>query len=309
MTLFPYTTLFRSDLVKNLDVFGRIDVDGSTLPKQIDNFIIQKNSSNNFEVLVRLTNEETISNLEFAREIDGVSGTLLAPSKFGILDVQATESTTFRSTITGEEIDKLVSDIESDEIVKSVQFFGNTLTSKFNTAAGNEGFLDDRILEFYQFEGVEFTLPLWYSISGQSDTSTRTLGYEMLEIYKNGQSTGTQQTIKLASSGTNPTTLEPQTYDFYKGLKEKLVDEVKGADFAQASTITLTSSLDTSSKITKQSLLFSDFFYAIGVRTTDESWANTNRNGNTKIVISDPSQKVFFEKPANFAEEDRKSVG
>lgn len=295
-----------AEMLANFDIFGRTfrDPDNTygQLPTTLDNFVFQKNDLGSLEVLVRVKSNEVVSNIEFLSQVAGVTTSLLQPSKFGILNVQATNNTTFKSIIISDSVTTLTT-IDNTNIAKTVQIFSDSLTSK-NIASQSDQWENDRELEFYQVGEAEFSLPLYYALANSSNTNSRSFGYKELEIYAAGAPTGNQYKITLATDGTKPTILSPATYDMFSGLREQLPTVVASKEnFEKASTITLDSMVDTTNKITKQTLKFSDFFYAIGSRSNEQSWAAVSRTGNTPfIAITDPTQKVFFEKPESFVE-------
>ncbi len=323
-----------SSLNSSLDVFGRwtLGANGTlgsgNYDKEFENFVIQKGTSANntdtIEVLVRLKDGQSISNIQWGNDVT-IPGALNLQqgTRLGILDVQADENNTFKSAIlgtynkgnsngnngsnggittkdtttnTGEypSNGKLVSNISDSTIITKVKFFSDTLTSKKVTTTAKE-VSANRSLTFWQYGTLELSLPLYYAVNDESDISNNTITYNPISIYTNGTPTSNQQTILLSSSETTPTTISPNTYSMFSDLKNKLPSTVQD-NFVQASTITLTSSLYSSNKVTKQELKFYDNFYAIGNR--DEGWNSIDVSNDIKFIkIQDPTQKIFFEQP------------
>lgn len=314
-----------SKMLSSFDVFGRwhLGANGSigtgSYNKDMENFILQAKTEGDkttIEVLVRLKTGESFSDLQWANDNLLQGGTNLTKgSKFGILDVQADDSKTFKSAIlkpsttTREEYPtsgKLIDDISNAKLIKKVTFFSDTLTSKVATSATidpnkpNISKKANRTLEFYQYENVNFSLPLYYAVASKSDESTKSYSYDPINIYTNGVDSKAQQTILLESLPNNPTTLSPNTYNMFSGLKDALPEAAK-TDFQDASKIQLVSSYYSQTKLTNQKLVFYDGFYAIGTR--DEGWSSIDRNNDVKLIrISDPTSKIFAEKPSTTTE-------
>ncbi|MBR2999080.1 MAG: hypothetical protein IKF44_01655, partial [Mycoplasmataceae bacterium] len=145
-------------LKSSLDVFVRFNVQNGSIsdgtdtstgtgvkyPSKFENFIIQVNDQNKVEILVRIKASETIENLRFATTVNlPTASNLTQPLKFGILDVQATQTSTFRSLVENNGVDSpaggaqqpstrkvLVSNIDSNNsIIKDIQCFSSTLSS------------------------------------------------------------------------------------------------------------------------------------------------------------------------------------
>ena len=289
-------------LANNLDIFGRWNTSnnnsivGSTLgyDEMVNTFIFQKNTqTNKFEILVRLKENESLNNLEFSTNIEGATN-LQTPSKFGILDVQASDSQTFRDKIMSESSGKLTNISDSTNVVTSINFFSDTMVAIKDPSA--QGWKNNRSLTFYQGSDVEFNLPLYSCTSIVSGSAN----YSQIDIYQNGISTGDVQNITLTTNGSVASTLQPEVYQMYTDLKAKLPEELRGDDFVEASTITLKSGVDANSTFTKQTLTYSDNFYGIGKRGWSSVSLSAERIGG--IGITDPTQKIFFEKPKNFTE-------
>lgn len=300
-----------STLTSTLDVFGRWNlgangtIGSGNYDKEFENFVIQKGTDNTgkevIEVLVRLKDNQTISNIQWGTDatIPGAVN-LKTGSRLGILDVQANDKNTFRSAILGTfsraassqypTSGKLIDNISNT--VNKISFFSDTLTSKKITSKETRA---NRNLTFWQYGNLEYSLPLYYAVGSESDIANNTITYNPISIYSNGSATSAQQTIILNSTENNPTDLSPTTYSMFSELKNKLPDAVK-ADFVSASKISLKSSLYSSQKVTKQELSFYDNFYAIGNR--DEGWNSVDVSGDVKFIkIQDPTQKIFFENP------------
>ena len=328
-------------LKSSLDIFGRFNVQngsisngnngsgganssgGVSYPNKLENFIIQVNKENKVEILVRIKEQEMIEDLKFATTADLPGASNLAqPTKFGILDVQADQNSTFRSLVenygnenggtTSPSSRKtvLVNDIDSNNsIVKEVQFFSNTLSSKRPTSVSSDNVvLQDRQLEFYQGPNVNLSLPLYFAFDktylkdGNFDETTQTFSYKSLNIFVGGNDSNSQQMININSLSDKASTIEPNFFS----MDETLIKELEAnnspkisENFKDASKIQLKSTFDNATTFTKQTLTFSDFFYAIGQR--EEGWFSINRvNPTTGITILDPTQKIFLEKPENF---------
>ena len=317
------------DLIKSLDVFGRFNVqNGSSIGKsnnstnKLQNFIIQK-KDNNVEILIRVNENEIIENLKFASNVDLPNASnLVSPIKFGILDVQASDNSTFRSLIenngqTPQSVNKLVENIESSDIIKEVQFFSNTLSSSRPKQVTNDNdILQDRKLEFYQGPNVNLSLPLFFAFeknylgSNSSFSDNQTFSYKPLNIFVGGSDSNSQQIININSLSDKASTIEPSFFSMDETLKKTLEENNSSKiseDFKNASTISLKSSFDSSTRFTKQTLTFSDYFYAIGSR--EEGWFSINRaNATSGITILDPTQKIFLERPESFKEESNSTI-
>ena len=328
-------------LKSSLDVFVRFNVQNGSIsddtntstgtgikyPSKFENFIIQVNDQNKVEILVRIKETETIENLRFATTVNlPTASNLTQPLKFGILDVQATATSTFRSLVENNGNDSsnggaqqpstrkvLVSNIDNNNsIIKDIQCFSSTLSSKRPTIVSNDdGVLQDRQLEFYQGPGVNLTLPLYFAYDktylgsgGSFDSNAQTFSYKPLNIFVGGSDSNSQQMISINSSDTKASTIEPNFFS----MDETLIEELEknnsskiSENFKEASKITLNSTFDSTSKFTKQTLKFSDFFYAIGQR--EEGWFSINRVSETNgITILDPTEKIFLEKPTGFTD-------
>ncbi len=299
-------------LFSSLDVFGRwnLGTNGTlgtgNYDKEFENFVIQKGTSASgqevIEVLVRLKANQTISNIQWGTDIT-VPGALNLKQglRFGILDVQANDKNTFKSAILGtftkdasqSQYPTTGKLIDNSDNIKKVSFFSDTLTSKkIVTSKETQA---NRSLTFWQYGNLDLSLPLYYAVGSESDIANNTITYNPISIYSNGSPTSAQQTIMLNSTDNAATTISPNTYSMFSDLKNKLPENVKN-DFVSSSKITLTSSLYTTQKVTKQELKFYDNFYAIGNR--DEGWNSISVNGDIKFIkIQDPTQKIFFENP------------
>ena len=327
-------------LKSSLDVFIRFNVQNGSIsdgtdtstgtgvkyPSKFENFIIQVNQENKVEILVRIKETETIENLRFATTVNlPTASNLTQPLKFGILDVQATANSTFRSLVENNGVESsngtqqpstrkvLVDNIESNNsIIKEIQCFSSTLSSKRpQTVSNDDGVLQDRQLEFYQGPGVNLTLPLYFAYDktylgsgGSFDQAAQTFSYKPLNIFVGGSDSNSQQMISINSSDTKASTIEPNFFSMDETLIEELEknnsSKISG-NFKEASKITLNSTFDSTSTFTKQTLKFSDFFYAIGQR--EEGWFSINRVNETNgITILDPTEKIFLEKPTGFAD-------
>ncbi len=290
-----------SSLINSLDIFGRWE-DASNVATlgSFENFIIQKNADGKFEVLVRVKATESIQNIEFLSQLDGVEGTIAQPSTFGILDVQATDTTTFRSRIDGASANTSLligSGIgDTTNIVSSIQFFGKYMSSVVN---GDSTSFTDRKLEFYQGDGETVTLGLNYATS--TLVGSNFFSYNPITIYQNGISTGNQQVLTLALNSA-PSDITGQ-YDLYSDIRNQLPSSIDSSNFEEASTINLNSSFDSSSKFAKQSLTYFDRFYAVGNRASDIGYANIDLSTDINFIsIPDITQKVFFEKPKSYSD-------
>ncbi|MBR3259254.1 MAG: hypothetical protein IKG09_00650, partial [Mycoplasmataceae bacterium] len=327
-------------LKSSLDVFVRFNVQNGTIsddtngstgtgikyPSKFENFIIQVNQENKVEILVRIQASETIENLRFATTVNlPTASNLTQPLKFGILDVQATANSTFRSLVENNGVESsngtqqpstrkvLVDNIESNNsIIKDIQCFSSTLSSKrLKNVSNDNDVLQDRQLEFYQGPGVNLTLPLYFAYDktylgsgGSFDQNAQTFSYKPLNIFVGGSDSNSQQMISINSSDTKASTIEPNFFSMDETLIEELEknnsSKISG-NFKEASKITLNSTFDSTSTFTKQTLKFSDFFYAIGQR--EEGWFSINRVNETNgITILDPTEKIFLEKPTDFVD-------
>lgn len=314
----------KSDLSKMLssfDVFGRwhLGASGSigtgSYNKEMENFVLQAktvDSKTTIEVLVRLKQGESFSDLQWANDnlLQGATN-LAKGSKFGILDVQADDTRTFRSAIlnpnsttspTREDYPttgKLIDNIEDTKLIKKVTFYSDSLTSKVQSfSSSSDQYISkkaNRLLEFYQYEDIKLSLPLYYAVASKSDPSTKSYSYDPINIYTNGVDSKSQQTILLESVAGSATTLSPNSYNMFSGLKDALPEEVR-KDFQDSSKIQLSSTYYSAQKITNQKIAFYDGFYAIGNR--EEGWSSIDRNNEVKqIRITDPTAKIFAEKP------------
>ena len=171
-----------------------------------------------------------------------------------------------------------------------------------------------RKLEFYQGPNVNLSLPLYFAFDktylkdGKFDENTQTFSYKSLNIFVGGNDSNSQQMININSLSDNASTIEP---NFFL-MDETLIKELKAnnsskintenkENFKDASKIQLKSTFDNTTTFTKQTLTFSDFFYAIGQR--EEGWFSINRVNETNgITILDPTEKIFLEKPTDFVD-------
>lgn len=293
-------------LANNLEIFGRwntsnnnISVGDRGYDKLVENFIFQKNTTTNkYEVLVRVKENEIIQDIKFVTDIAGATN-LIKPSSFGILDVQATSNTTFRSSILGESVTSLTNISDVTNVISSINFFSDTLTSLKEKSATN--FLNNRKMTFYQAttgtNPSEILFPMLINIAEVSNT----INYQKIDIYSNGQPTGDTEKIKITFDGSNASTFEKTKYQLYTNLKEKLPEEVL-KKFVEASRITLKSGYDNTSKFVKQELTFSDRFYALGDRKIGWTSVNSEAEKLGGILISDPTEKIFLEAPNSFTE-------
>lgn len=303
-----------AQLYNQLDIFGRktTQSNGATLEESFTNFVIQKNASGNLEIMVRINDNQTFTNMKFRTDIAGASN-LKSPEKFGILDVQATNEYSFVSKINGNgDQGLLINNIEDTNLVKEVQFFSETLSS--NVLSGEENEFTDinehanRKLTFYQVGEFDYSLPLWIANNSKSEATSNIYTYEALTNYENGTSTGVQKELTIISD-TSGAQLSENTYSLYEGLKEALPDDAING-FPESSIIILESfpySLTNSDGGTylKNEITFFDHFYAIGQRVDGYSWNSVNRGGETKfIAIVDPTQKIFLEKPQVFSNDE-----
>lgn len=319
-----------SKMLSSLDVFGRwhLGANGSigsgSYNKEMENFILQaktENGKTTIEVLVRLKQGESFSDLQWANDnlLQGATN-LTKGSKFGILDVQADDSKTFRSAILNpsssrEEYPstgKLINDINDAKLIKKITFFSDSLTSKVassGTIDSSSQYISkkaNRSLEFYQYENVKLSLPLYYAVASKSDPNSKSYSYDPINIYTNGVDSKSQQTILLESIVGSATTLSPNSYNMFSGLKDALPEEAKN-DFQDASKIQLVSSYYSQTKITNQKLVFYDGFYAIGNR--DEGWSSIDTNNDVKLIrISDPTLKIFAENPSTTTSDENKVI-
>ncbi len=292
------------DLIKNLDVFGRWDIQNfNSLDdsfKTFNNFVIQKNSSGNWEILVRIKDNDLLTDIEFLTAIEGVTSQLLSPSSFGILDVQADENSTFRSKIEATGDKKLV---EDPSTIKPIQFFSKYFTS--SRVNSTSDILFNRKLEFYQGpSSSEVLLGLNYANNIGFEDQSSVFNYDPIILYTNGVSTGRQEMISLVANGNSASWIngsESNSYDLFSELRSQLPSQITDDNFAEASTIKLSSYLDTSSKITKQSFTYSDYFYAIGNRKNSD-YSGVNAVNSITFEMEDPTQKMFFERPNSFPE-------
>lgn len=294
------------DLANNFEIFGRwntsnnnITVGDKGYDKLVENFIFQKNTSTNkYEVLVRVKENEIIQDIEFATNISGATN-LKTPSSFGILDVQATNNTTFRSSILGESVSTLTNLSDSQNVVSSINFFSDTLTSLKDESATD--FLNNRKMTFYQATTdanlSETSFQMWINTAEVSNT----INYQKIDVYSNGQTTGETETIKIAFDGSKASTFEKNKYQLYTNLKDKLPQDVLD-NFVEASKITLKSWYDSTSKFVKQELTFTDRFYALGDRKIGWTSVNVDAEKIGGILISDPTEKIFLEAPTLFTE-------
>lgn len=305
------------DLKNNLDVFGRYNLGESgvvgetSFKSEIDNFIIQKSEDNlKYEVLVRVKDGESLSNLRFATQADLPDVKNIAqPTSFGILDVQATDENTFLSIInnngsaSANNTKKLVSNLNNT--INQIQFFGNSMTSK--RISGNDTIFDNRSLEFYQAPNIDFSLPLYSSIESISDIENQIISYDPITIFQNGVDTKVQESLQISSLENGPSKISPESYELYSEIRDKLPEIItqNSETFLKASTITLNSIFHSKSKLTKQRLVFSDYFYALGKKINDSGWTSIDVKNNIKAIeIIDITDKIFFEKPSTFNDEE-----
>ncbi|WP_406602198.1 hypothetical protein ACJA28_03405 [Mesomycoplasma moatsii] len=291
-----------SDLVKNFDIFGRwnsnAELDQGNAVS-FENFVVQKSTSGKVELLVRVKDQEMVQNLEFLSELEG-SESIVTPDQFGILDVQATNSSTFKGKILADGTTTLVDNIsDTSKVISSIEFFGKTLTAKYNSNRELTNF-EDHTLEFYQGKDSEVKLGLNHAYKEGAEAQNQ-LSYKPINIYENGIDTKKQQELTLSANGTEPSSFDPATYDLYSTIREQLPQEITEDNFEQASTIKLTSGLDSTNAITRQTLKFTAYFYSIGNR---DNYENINVNGDIQFIeISDITQKIFFEKPKSFSDQ------
>ena len=292
-------------IANNLDIFGRWDTssNNSTVgtsigyDKLVENFIFQKKNGM-FEVLVRVKDGEILQDLEFVNAIAGSSVALSTPSRFGILDVQATSDSTFRSSILGESTTLLADINDTENVISSINFFSDTLVASKVSGAS---LLNNRQITFYQRgttdQPSEIVFPMLYN----ADEISGTINYQKIEVYQNGQPTGESEKFSVKFDGSTPSQFDKSKYSLYTDLKAKLPEEVLN-DFVNASTITLKSGVDNNSGFAKQTITFSDKFYALGERT--QGWTSINANSEKfgGILVSDPTQKIFLEAPSTFQE-------
>lgn len=300
-------------LVNNLDVFGRFDVseinngtlggNNNSSKSIMENFVLQFNN-NKLEVLLRVKDTDILRDVQFTTDIEGATN-LQNASKFGILDVQATDSKTFKSSILGStDLEgnaikaKLVDNInDSSKVISSIQFFSDTLSAISNNSSV-ANWQNDRTMTFYQGKSeVNFNL--------YSAHATETEGYNRYQVIKKYQGStplSENVSIKITNDGQSASQFpQPNTYDLYIDLKNEL-PQIAQDNFEDASTITLNSYYDSNSKISKQELKFSDFFYAIGDLKSGEWGARYVTDKWEGIAILDPTQKIFLEAPNVYVE-------
>ena len=309
-----------------LDIFGRYDplpkgatVGDSTHPKQQQNIVLKKDN-NTLTVLARLKTGQILRDISFSA--DGGQ-----PEKFGILDVQANDKTTFRKIITSKNttteeklMDSTKNSQNSDDQLVSIQFFSSEFFSKrmdsqaapFELSANK-----NRYIQVYQ--GIETTsgnaggngqpdeegntnllsLDLNYVTRFAQEGTTTDNDYEPIKEYVAGVATNKTISLDLNFDGTNPSKVNDQdnsTYNFFALLKESLDKEILKL-FPQVSEITVRSSVDKTNKIAKQEIGYSDLFYLIGNPSTKVGIDNSTELSNK---IPDLTRKIFAEAPEQF---------
>ena len=311
-----------------LDIFGRyeplpkgVTIGSNSHPEKQQNIVLRKEAGNDtLTILARLKGTEILKNISFATTETG------QPTKFGILDVQANDKTTFRKVIENRNTttvsDKLMDDANKDansaNQLVAIQFFSSEFLSQKITAANPAPFaLDPKANRFIQvYQGIEtvpnngggtnpdeqenvnlLSLDLNYVTRFAEDGADN--DYEPIKEYVAGVATNKTISIDLAFDGTKPTQINDQensTYNFFALLKDTMDKEILKL-FPEVSQITVRSSVDPTNKIAKQEVGYSDLFYLIGNPSTKVGIDNTKELVNK---IPDLTRKIFAEKPEQF---------
>ena len=310
-----------------LDIFGRYEplpkgatIGDNTFPQQQKSIVLKK-ENDRLIVLARLKQNEILRDISFSTD----SG---QPDKFGILDVQASNQTTFRKIIenrntTGSEklMDDTAKDNNSNDQLVSIQFFSSEFFSKrITNKQSTPSPLNpekNRYIQIYQ--GIEtvgnnaggddqpdgenntnlFSLDLNYVTRFAEENGATDNDYEPIKEYVAGVATNKTISIDLTFDGTNPSQINEQetsTYNFFVLLKDTMDKEILKL-FPNVSEITVRSSVDRTNKIAKQEIGYSDLFYLIGNPSTKVGIDNSTDLSNK---IPDLTRKIFAEKPEQF---------
>ena len=312
----------------NLDIFGRYEplpkgstIGDNTFPQQQKSIVLKKDNNNDkLIVLARLKQNEILRDISFSPD----SG---QPDKFGILDVQANQNTTFRkvienrnTTTAGTELmDKANKDKNSDEQLVAIQFFSSEFFSKrINTAQPPFALNTEKNRYIQIYQGIEtvdntggsdqpdgenntnlFSLDLNYVTRFAEEGGATDNDYEPIKEYVAGVATNKTISIDLAFDGNNPSQINDQetsTYNFFALLKDTMDKEILKL-FPEVSEIIVRSSVDKAKKIAKQEIGYSDLFYLIGNPSTKVGIDNSTDLSNK---IPDLTRKIFAEKPEQF---------
>ena len=310
----------------NLDIFGRYEplpknttIGNNTHPDKQKNIVLKKDNDT-LIVLARLKTGEILKNLSFATTETG------QPTKFGILDVQANQTTTFKKIIETrgttsalELMDKTNKDANSDNQLVSIQFFTSEFLSQKISANNPAPFElnadNNRFIRVYQgIETVPGNTGGGTNPDDQENVNLLSLDmnyvtrfaengadndYEPIKEYVAGVATNKTISIDLAFDGTKPTQINDQensTYNFFALLKDTMDKEILKL-FPDVSQITVRSSVDKTNKIAKQEIGYSDLFYLIGNPSTKVGIDNTKELTNK---IPDLTRKIFAEAPEQF---------
>ena len=305
---------------QNLDIFGRYDALSSnsslgqgSFKEEQENIVLRRIDSNSragdkntLEILVRLKTGESINNISFSPEY-------AKPKKFGILDVQADDKTTFKKIIetnketetgTGTSLmDKVTNNQNTDDQLVKIQFFTSEYIAKRKTSVpapyADANAEANRTIEIYQgYEPdnseFEFSADLNYIVRYSDGTGGNDSGndYEPIKEYVGGVATNKVVSLNLKFDGENPSEINEgkSTYNFFALLKDNIADDIKPL-FPEISEIKATS--EVKNKIAKQTIEYSDKFYLVG--NAAKLGVDTKRDIKNKIP--NMLDKIFPEKP------------
>ena len=304
---------------RNLDIFGRYDALGTnnnlgsgSFKEEQENIVLRRVDSstkagdkNTLEILVRLKSGETINNISFSPEY-------AIPKRFGILDVQADETTTFKKIIETNQTNqasKLMTKPDSnnpntDDQLTKIQFFTSEYIAKKKATSAPAPYADqdaaaNRTIEIYQGyeegnEEFEFSADLNYIVRYSDSATGGDSGndYEPIKEYVGGVATNKVVSLNLKFDGQNPSEINEgkSTYNFFALLKDNIAEDIKPL-FPDISEITATS--EVKNKIAKQTIEYSDKFYLVG--NAPKLGVDTKREIKNKIP--NMLDKIFPEKP------------
>ena len=305
---------------QNLDIFGRYDALSSnsslgqgSFKEEQENIVLRRTDSNNragdkntLEILVRLKTGESINNISFSPEY-------AKPKKFGILDVQADDKTTFKKIIeTNKEtetgsgtllMNKVTNNQNTDDQLVKIQFFTSEYIAKRKTSApapyADANAEANRTIEIYQgYEPdnseFEFSADLNYIVRYSDGAGGNDSGndYEPIKEYVGGVATNKVVSLNLKFDGENPSEINEgkSTYNFFALLKDNIAEDIKPL-FPDISEIKATS--EVKNKIAKQTIEYSDKFYLVG--NAAKLGVDTKRDIKNKIP--NMLDKIFPEKP------------
>ena len=295
---------------QSLDIFGRYDQLGSgnqigvsSFKTEQENIVLRKTDDNNkLEVMVRLKKDESITKMNFSAEYG-------QPIKFGILDVQADQSSTFRSLINSMEnnggsqtstqlMNPANPTTNTDNQLVKIQFFTSEFVTK-RIPAKPFSTRDDvspepnRTLEVYQGYDEDYTFSMDLNYITRFATDNTGNDYEPIKQYVAGVATNKVESLDLKFDGKNGSVANDgkSTYNFFDLLKQNMAAEVKDA-FPDISTIKVNSSVKNG--VAKQTITYSDQFYLIGNPSTK---VGVDTSKEIKMKIPNMLDKIFVEKP------------